>query len=701
MRLNNTTKMATTLLLAGALLGVTACGGPAPKHEASRHARLPNLHPIIHREGIPPVARRFQMPETSDLMDRRVWLEDRYPWLKNPQQEYSMTDTPFQNAVEGLVPSGVHIYWGDVDREKVISFDFSAGDLYTMLRSVTREAGANFDVVSHNGEVGIYVTNHETYQTTIAAPDVLNQYTGMNGNMLTALGSMGGYGGGMGMGGYGGGMGLGGMAGGMGGSGGGQSSAGLLMVTSSSGMQTFWQDLTTVLNGLASGFCSSPLATVASSTTSGMGGSMPGATGMGGPGGGAGGPAGFISPQGYNFTPGYGGAPGGVPGGAPGGAPGAGGPGAIGQNPGGVFGAQFSQAAGAAMAAGLSQSKYTDFLPCGRVKVSPDSGLGYVYAYDKVDNIFRIRQYMEKIKAMLHKQVFLKIDIAEIDLTKQDQYGINWSNVLGKLGVGTNLAFASPSGALASLGTGAASGAAGIAGTSSNYALGVVSGASNSAVLQALSEVTHVHLVNQPRIMTISGPSVTINTTKSTPYLQSEMPFIAGGLSSASEVVPQIGFVPVGVSLVLTPTIRENDASLSLYVAPTLNLLEGFDTINAQGVGTFQEPIVDSRSLSSIINVKSGDTVIFGGLISSTVQKQRWSVPWLGNVLPALFAGYNNLKKTTELVFLITPVIVNDRNMEAVKRDQPSTKSLLKAKTGDLFMRQTPQPGMSAPFMGQ
>lgn len=675
-----------TLLIGGLALLSACTGGMGQTHTLSNTVpgkRLPDLHAIVHREGVAPDV-KFVLPDTADIMDRRVWLEDKYPWLKNPQQSYTLSGTTLQSAVEGIVPQGVHIYWGDVDREKVISFDFSSGDLYTTLRSLTRVAHTNFDVIAHHGEVGILVTTHETFQTTIPAPDVQNQYVGMNGNMLSAIGGgmggsmgglgsmgggLGGYGGSVGAGGFGGMGGLGSMGGSMGGSTGGSSSAGLLMVTSMSGMQTFWQDLTNVLNGLASGFCTSPLATVASQMSMGGGG-----LGMaGGNMGLAGGPAGFVSPQGYSFQNG---AQGGFPGGIPGGMHPPGGPGmTMGPRPG-----------------------YSKNMPCGRVRVSPDSGLGYIYAYDKVDNIFRIRQYMDKIKGMLHRQVFLKVDIAEIDLTKTDQYGINWSNVLGK--VGSTLSFASPSASLANLGVGATTTtASGIGAVSNNYALGVVSGASNSDVLQALSEVTHVHLVNQPRIMTVSGPAVTINTTKSEPYLQSEMPFIAGGLSSASEIIPQIGFVPVGVSLVLTPTIRESGKALSLYVAPTLNVLEGFDTINAQGVGSFQEPIVDSRSLSSIINVKSGDTVIFGGLISSNVKKQRWSIPGLGNWFPALFSGYDNVKSTTELVFLITPVIVSDKDMLAIERNPPSTQALVHAKTDSLFMRQTPQPGMRAPFL--
>lgn len=298
----------------------------------------------------------------------------------------------------------------------------------------------------------------------------------------------------------------------------------------------------------------------------------------------------------------------------------------------------------------------------------------------------------------------LKIDIAEIDLTKTSQYGINWSAVFSKVanlaGGNLSLPFSSPSGALA--GMSGATSAAGYASGSSNYSLGVISGASSGAVLQALEEVTNSHLVNQPRITTVSGPSVTINTTKSEPYLAAEEPFIAGGLSSAAINEPIISYVPTGVSLVLTPILHEKKDVVTLYIAPTLNILEGFDTIQYAGSSSGQTlsssaPIVDSRSLSSIINVKSNTTIIFGGLISNNISREQWKFPMLGDWFPALFSGYNNIKKVTELVFLVTPIVINDTDNNEIRKDQPLTRTLDTARPSSPIYRLTPQDSTPIP----
>ncbi len=629
--------------------------------------------PIFHKYGTPASLKPF-LPLTGEGEDRSIVLEAHYPWLKKIENGYNAQNITLQDAIAGLIPAGIPIHYGDVDAQKVISFDFSPTNVYELLSQITRLAHTNFDI--HRDYV--YIGTREVYRTTIPAPDVMNQYTGMNGNMLSAMGSSGmggmsggmggmGMGMGMGMGGYGGGMGMGGM--GMGGMGGGMgmgsssSSAGLLMVTSSSGMQTFWQDVTNVLNGLTSGNCSSPLATAPSQMSMSNTGTSIGTPGIGGPGG-----AGGYPQQPYNAptTQGFS----------------ALGPG----SPGNGFSGAAGQAAGAAQGVPGRGGPSYDISACGRIRISPDSGLGYVYVEDKVENVFYIREFVERLKRQLNRKVYLKIDVLEVDLTKQNQYGMNWSVLFSKVahlaGGAFSLSGGAPSGALAGLSSS----------SNSNYSLGVVSGTSNSAILQALESVTNVHVDSQPRILAQSGPAVTINAVKNEPYVAGEMPFVYGGLSSASETIPEMAFVPVGVSLVVTPQLHENENMLSLYVAPTLNILEGFDTFNVKNVGTFQQPIVSSRSLSSQFSVMGGDTIIFGGLIDTKINKQQWSVPVLGKILPSLFSGYNNKKSVTQLVFLVTPVIVNSNNGNKLNKLEPSSAAASSSRTDNTFERLTPQP---------
>lgn len=322
-------------------------------------------------------------------------------------------------------------------------------------------------------------------------------------------------------------------------------------------------------------------------------------------------------------------------------------------------------------------------IACGHVKV--DSNTGYIYIWDTVENVYDIGTYIDKIKKMLKRQVYLKVDIIEVQLNAQNQYGINWGAVLHGLGAGLG----------ATLTSGAAANA-GLALTGNQltpYSMNVSNGSGVTALVEALSSYGTTHIVNQPRILTISGQPTTINVTQNIPYLQSEMPFAFGGLNSSSIVIPQIGYVNTGLTLEMLPEI-DND-KVRLHVVPVLNTLTQFINISVANLGTFQEPEVDSRATSNDIIIRSNEAVFFGGLIADSINDQYWSVPFFGSIpgLKWLFSGYNKIRQVDELVFVITPIITE--NGHQIETTIPSTHDMMHYHQDSNGIRLTPQKGIS------
>ncbi|BAM06219.1 type II secretion system protein GspD [Leptospirillum ferrooxidans] len=313
--------------------------------------------------------------------------------------------------------------------------------------------------------------------------------------------------------------------------------------------------------------------------------------------------------------------------------------------------------------------------PHGVVRVDTESG--YVYVHDQVDRTSDIRDYLNRVRNALRKQVYLKVEIAEIQLNQNNSFGVNWNALLK--GVGAQFT---------TIGAGAQN--AGLAATGSQfapYSIGVTSpNGTSTAILQALDQIGHVHLVSQPRILTLSGLPTTINATTNIPYLQSEMPFAFGGLNSSSLVIPQISYATVGLNLEITAVIDHD--SIRLHVVPVLNTLTQFVSIAVQGVGTFQEPEIASRALSSDILTRSNNTVIMGGLISNTISKQEYTIPFLGAIpgLKYLFSGYNDVRTVDEMVFIITPIV-----SDGFAVPEPTTRTLLHLKPEQAPLRTIPQ----------
>ncbi len=191
-----------------------------------------------------------------------------------------------------------------------------------------------------------------------------------------------------------------------------------------------------------------------------------------------------------------------------------------------------------------------------------------------------------------------------------------------------------------------------------------------TAVIQALDTIGRVHVLNQPYVGTVSGQPVSLNATTNIPYLQGEYPFFAGGLSSATETLPQIAYAAVGVNLEVTPTLEGDQ--IHLHGTVVVNTLQQMVTINIKNIGEFQNPQINTRSETTEITAHDGQTIVIGGLMANTKNKQFWTIPFLGSIpgLKWLFSGYNYQKQVTELAILITPEIKKTPRLDAASTEE-------------------------------
>jgi general secretion pathway protein D len=81
--------------------------------------------------------------------------------------------------------------------------------------------------------------------------------------------------------------------------------------------------------------------------------------------------------------------------------------------------------------------------------------------------------------------------------------------------------------------------------------------------------------------------------------------------------------------------------------------------------GTSNTPAIFERSLSTEVVVRSGQTVLLGGLISENNSTSENKVPLLGDIagLGNLFKSQSQQREKTELVLIVTPKVI-ERNDE-------------------------------------
>ncbi len=267
--------------------------------------------------------------------------------------------------------------------------------------------------------------------------------------------------------------------------------------------------------------------------------------------------------------------------------------------------------------------------------------------------------YAELVKSILSQldkipeQVMIETIIVEANLDNSEKLGIEW-NYLDKGALGV-------SGQNGNAGTGFGLAGASPALQGFKYTIG---GKNLTAFMNAIQTDTKFSILSTPRIFTSNNVQGEINISQSIPYITSSRTDTNGVLTTNYQ------FVDVGIVLTVTPRITAN-GYVTMDITQTANDLQGYTSFNA--------PIVNKREASTIVNVKSGETIILGGIIRSTVSATTNKVPVLGDIpiLGNLFKSSSKVKNKTELMILLRPRVVKDED-EARKLRLDETKTLSK-----------------------
>jgi type II secretory pathway component GspD/PulD (secretin) len=145
-------------------------------------------------------------------------------------------------------------------------------------------------------------------------------------------------------------------------------------------------------------------------------------------------------------------------------------------------------------------------------------------------------------------------------------------------------------------------------------------------------------------------------------------------VTNSSTIPPAISTtahtIPVGVVMSVTPQISAN-GKISLTVRPTITRKVGDAAdpnpqLKGNGINTFNisnlVPIIQVREMESLLQVRSGQTVMLGGLIQDDISNTRDGLPVVSRPegIGALFGQQEHKNSQTELVIFLRPTIVAD-----------------------------------------
>ncbi len=271
-----------------------------------------------------------------------------------------------------------------------------------------------------------------------------------------------------------------------------------------------------------------------------------------------------------------------------------------------------------------------------RGSITIDSRMNTLIVKDTEKSIERIKDLV-KIMDVAKPQVMIEAKIVQVSNDYNQTLGISWGgsftsqtfpNVVdGTFSVNTPTVTSGPG--------------ANIPGGAFGMTVGHANTAQVSLSLQALETVGKAKTLSNPKILTMDNEAATIQQGKTF--------FISTVSQSGTQTQQQ----QATLSLTVTPKIAP-DGYVQLKVSATDNSLEP-GTAGASAV-------VDTKSLTTQALVGNGETLVLGGIYTTTETESESRVPLLGNIpgLGWLFKTRNRVgPSVSELLIFITPKIIS------------------------------------------
>ncbi|AHG91941.1 type II and III secretion system protein [Gemmatirosa kalamazoonensis] len=233
-------------------------------------------------------------------------------------------------------------------------------------------------------------------------------------------------------------------------------------------------------------------------------------------------------------------------------------------------------------------------------------------------------------------QVLFEVTVAEVQLGRGTEFGIDWAAASRKSGatyVQQNAAVADTVSSVTGL------------------VIRKVFTFDNldvRALLRAVATTTNVNVLSTPEVLAVNNREARI-------LVGSKVPFVAAQrLANDVALDRAVQYQDVGTALTIVPTINEDG-----YVS--VQILQEVSALTTQTLPfAFGAPVISTREAATRAVVRDGQTIVIGGLIGDTRQTNAEGIPFLMDIplLGNLFRHTRVTRDRTELAIFVTPYVV-------------------------------------------
>lgn len=274
-------------------------------------------------------------------------------------------------------------------------------------------------------------------------------------------------------------------------------------------------------------------------------------------------------------------------------------------------------------------------------------------------NVFKTISEIINTIDTLPRQVLIRGLIAEVNLTKLDNAGIDWATwggsvagdavIAGQMNMGGAVPgsvidwFRELSKSETTYRTGTDSQGNPTYGLKTEYkGMGLV-----YAYLDLLKKFDAINVLSMPRLMCTNNQPSELQVGQVIPQLKGKL----SDISSASSVQNSYEYKDTGLILNVTPSIRSGN----LVALDVEQIVE--EVLTAM---TSETPVTSKRKIKTNVMVASGNTLILGGLIKEAEKSIKSRVPGLSYIplVGGLFTRSVKQREKIELMIFLTPYIL-------------------------------------------
>lgn len=170
--------------------------------------------------------------------------------------------------------------------------------------------------------------------------------------------------------------------------------------------------------------------------------------------------------------------------------------------------------------------------------------------------------------------------------------------------------------------------------------------------MRVLDQVTDITVVSNPKLLTLNRQPARVLVGTKVGYLSAT--------TTETSTTQTVEFLDVGTQLAVRPFVSET-GDIRLELRPQVSSFTLREVTDNNGASVVI-PDEDTTELNTNVLVRDGQTVVLGGLFTETTTATRRQVPLIGDIpiIGSAFRGHDDTTRRSEIIFLITPSIVND-----------------------------------------